>query len=770
MRHLIMMISGVCLLGAMAPAVVVGPYPIDSSTLHLWHFDTAINGVAPDMVTNNPIHLPLVNGAALTASAGGFGNALNTYDGIANPNGGIMGPYAGDAVNTIAISRLTGSDGAFTFEAIVRPDMAPGAEPTHMEIICGEGDGANETRGFQFRIQDGGTTLRFQSLAGTPIAAFDAPIAFTAGKWYHAAVTYNGNANTAGNLKLYWTELGTATTAQQVGSDSLNMTIDLTATVTTRFAIGNELRTTNGIGNENFEGLIDEVRISGIARAADDMILRSSIPWAKNPVPASGQTTVNPSITKQLGWDTAELANVTKHYVYLAESEPNFTGISPAVVTDLIDPIESAVTLTTDKVYYWRVDESINHSSPSDPNTVTGPIWSFETIKSGPAITADPDDAAVFPANAASFEAGFNSITTPTASWYKAGEPDVLLAGQTGAGTTVSGDYTVIVTDLGDGLFTSTLTVADTEIADEGYYYCSVTNSSSETQTTLSAGLAVKRLVAHYPFDGDANDAIGTVHGTLKNIDPNNSESLPVFVGGAPNYGQAIKFDGTQFVELTTAAYPKSGIGGALEAGTVVCWVRLDGFTATAMAMGNHNDGSGPGCQMWFSGTNGQQINFRLRQNTGDTEMPQVSGLTETTLAGDGQWHLLAATYEKGSVGQLYLDGEPFGASDAYTANPAFNPWTYPTIIGGNNNRGTITDLLNGAIDDLRVYNYRLGGLEIADLYLAGYPDAKPCILEYASQFDFTGPEGKPDCIVNLNDFAVMAAEWLSCGFYPQCQ
>lgn len=43
--------------------------------------------------------------------------------------------------------------------------------------------------------------------------------------------------------------------------------------------------------------------------------------------------------------------------------------------------------------------------------------------------------------------------------------------------------------------------------SDEAYYYCSVTNGSSETKTTLSAGLTVKRLVAYYPFDGNANDA-----------------------------------------------------------------------------------------------------------------------------------------------------------------------------------------------------------------------------------------------------------------------
>ena len=757
MKKLFMMVLAACLMASIAQAAVVGPYPVDPHTLHLWHFDATANAVVPDLATADPIDLPLVNKAALPASTSGFGNALNTYDGIAG-----VGPYAGDAVNPVAISRFTGSDGAFTFEAIVRPDMAPGAELTHMEMICGENDGANDVRGFQFRIQDGGTTLRFQNLAGTPIGAFDAPITYTAGKWYHAAVTYNGNANTAGNLKLYWTELGTAAAAQQVGVNTFNLAVDMTGTVMTKFAVGNELRTTSGIGTENFEGLIDEVRISGIARAAGDMMLRSAVPWARNPVPANGQIAVNPATTTQVGWDTAEIENVTKHYLYLVEDEPNFVGVSPTTVTDLSDPIESAVTLALDKIYYWRVDESILDSTANDPNTVTGPIWIFETIKSSPSITDDPEEAAVFPAGTALFEAGFNSFTTPTVSWYKAGDPAVLLASQTGAGTKVSGDITVVVTSLGDGVFTSGLSIANVELLDEGNYYCSVTNGSAETQTSLAAGLTVKRLLAYYPFDGDANDAIGTIHGTLKNIDPNN-ESLPVFISGVPTLGQAVEFDGTQYVDLTANAYPKSGLGNGLEAGTILCWVRIDTFTTAAtMVLGTHNDGSGPACQMWYGGTGGQQVNFRLRQNTGDTDMPYVNGLTETTFVGDGQWHLIAASYKKGSGGQLYVDGKRLGVSDPYTASPAFDAWAYPMVLGANNNRGIVTEFLDGAIDDLQIYNYVLEMNDIAKIYFE-VTGQRPCINDYPAQYDYDS-----NCIIDLSDFAVFTSQWLLNGFYQE--
>lgn len=756
MRTWLLIAFMACLSVSIAQAAAVGPYPVDAQTLHLWHFDASSGSNVLDMATVNPLNLPLVNGATLVLSADGYGNALNTYDGTTG-----VSPYAGDAVNAIALSRLTGADGAFTFEAIVRPDMAPGTEPTHMEIICAEADGANEARGFQFRIQDGGTALRFQSLAGS-VLAFDAPITYTAGQWYHVAVSYNGSPNTPGNLKLYWTALGTATSAQQVGSTTFNLTADLTGTVMSRFAVGNELRTTGGIGAENFEGLIDEVRISGIARAPEDMMLRSSIPWARNPVPANGQQSIDPATTTKLAWNTAELSNVTGHYLYLAEGEPNMS-VNPIVITDLADPIESSLSgLKTDKVYFWRVDESINNSAPTDANTVTGPIWSFETIKSVPSISANPANTSVFVGETAVFVMEFDSLTTPTVSWYKAEEPAILLATQSDAGTKTNGDFTVSVASLGNGSFSTSLSVGNVEMADEAYYYCTVTNGSSEITTSLSVSLTVKRPVAHYPFDGNVNDVVGTEHGTLKG-EPNDI-SLPGFITGVPNLGQAIELDGTQYVQLSTQAYPKGGLGAALEAGTIACWVRIDTFnTPVAMILGTHNDGTGPGCQMWFAGTNGQQINFRLRQNTGDADMPHVIGTSAASLVGDGQWHLIAATYEKGAVGQLYLDGVPLGGSDAYTANPAFDPWDYPMIIGANNNRGLVTDFLDGAIDDVIIFNYRLTGLEIADMYLVGNPDAVLCLRPYENAFDFDG-----NCRVDLADFATFASKWLSCGRYPE--
>ncbi len=85
-----------------ARAAVVGPYRVDSFTLHLWHFDeSADSGEAADAAEFGTIPLILQGPATLgNPSATGFGGALATTNG-AYADGG-----------TQLISSFTWSDGA----------------------------------------------------------------------------------------------------------------------------------------------------------------------------------------------------------------------------------------------------------------------------------------------------------------------------------------------------------------------------------------------------------------------------------------------------------------------------------------------------------------------------------------------------------------------------------------------------------------------------------------------------------------------------------
>jgi len=243
-------------------AIIAGPYSADEHTLHLYHFD----GNANDAAASNALDLTLSDATVNTASYSNFGTALDTFTG-----GNTAIAYTDEK---LVGTCFTGADGAFTFEAMIRPFVAITAIPNHMEIISGDDEDAS--RGWQFRITTTGQ-LEFNNLSASGnqfLAALPTTgdHAYEAGKWYHAAVTYNGQQGTAANLKFYWTKLD-AETGTAVELASFQMSGDINPSYAPDFAVGNEARSTPG---ENFEGLIDEVRICSIARGPEDMLFTSN--------------------------------------------------------------------------------------------------------------------------------------------------------------------------------------------------------------------------------------------------------------------------------------------------------------------------------------------------------------------------------------------------------------------------------------------------------------------------------------------------------------
>jgi hypothetical protein len=150
-----------------------------------------------------------------------------------------------------------------------------------MQILTAENDLAQgAARAWQFRIvpiggpgnaTGTGPLVEFINLSGevgvqslaAPLPAGADPDAAVEGGWYHVAVAYNGSEATADNLKLYWTLLDPSRTAANE-LFSGQMTQDLIAT-TPDLTLGNEGRD-NGGSSDSFLGVIDEVRISSIAR------------------------------------------------------------------------------------------------------------------------------------------------------------------------------------------------------------------------------------------------------------------------------------------------------------------------------------------------------------------------------------------------------------------------------------------------------------------------------------------------------------------------
>lgn len=259
------------------------PYTVDSNTLHLWHLDEVDQPAANAVGGGLAMTAINANGRLWTPSLAGFGTGMNPSLGRGTANGGVLSalPLANGTADDATMT-YAGADGAFTFEAIVRIDFDPAVAPASvvpMQIVTGDGDVA-ANRVWQFRLvpiggpgNAAGTAplLEFTNIRAevgvqsivTPLPLAADPDAIAQNGWYHVAVAYNGAEATADNIKFYWTLLDPARTAANE-LFSGQMTNDLIVAAPD-FSIGNEARDLGG-STDSFLGVVDEVRISDVAR------------------------------------------------------------------------------------------------------------------------------------------------------------------------------------------------------------------------------------------------------------------------------------------------------------------------------------------------------------------------------------------------------------------------------------------------------------------------------------------------------------------------
>ena len=134
--------------------------------------------------------------------------------------------------------------------------------------------------------------------------------------------------------------------------------------------------------------------------------------------------------------------------------------------------------------YYWRVD-ALEPNLPGEPVVHTGLDWWFTTQPASPRIEVDPVSVTV-PAGT-EVELSVSGINITSYQWYKDGQP-------------LSADPTRYV-----GQDTATLTIADVQTDDEGFYYCEADNSLNAPDTSASAQLLTERLVGWWKLDGESD-------------------------------------------------------------------------------------------------------------------------------------------------------------------------------------------------------------------------------------------------------------------------
>lgn len=335
-----------------ARAEIIAPYTPDEHTLHLWHLNEPVTPVA-DAIPNGIELQALENGATLGnesyVGAKNFGTAIATYVGNPAIAPGCAGqgdylaarPLLNSREDNVPL-RYAGVGQAFTYEAVVRVDFKPaanfGAEgwgqgrSLTMQILSGDAD-ENTDRAFQFRLAPIGTLngnpqplLEFINLnQGDNVQSLTAaiptngPEAIRAGNWYHVAVTYDGQPDRPDNLRFYWTLVQSKqTVANLIGTGQ--MTLNLPTGCSPDFAIGQIGRQSPDAPtlNNNFVGLIDEVRISGVARSPNEMLFGES------------------ALVKQSTTETANLA---------AATGTNPTAVTTEAAVDSIRRAADAVTV-----------------------------------------------------------------------------------------------------------------------------------------------------------------------------------------------------------------------------------------------------------------------------------------------------------------------------------------------------------------------------------------------------------------------------------------
>jgi hypothetical protein len=260
-------------------------------------------------------------------------------------------------------------------------------------------------------------------------------------------------------------------------------------------------------------------------------------------------------------------------------------------------------------------------------------------------------------------------------TWYKEGDSNPLTNG---------GDISGANSDI--------LQIANVEFSDEGYYYC----VASGALPSRPARLMVQQFVGHWRFDGDANDSIGSNHGT--------ASGSPVYTTG--KVGLAIDLDGSDdYVTLPAGVADTDDI-------TVITWVYWDGGNQWQRIF---DFGTSTSQYLFLTPLSGSNT-LRFAIKNGGSEQ-----IVETTQLATGQWVHVAVTL-RGSAATLYVNGAVAATNSSVTIYPID---FQPTINYIGDSQWSADPLFNGRIDDFRIYNYALPGSEIWNLW-GGSTDNPP--------------------------------------------
>jgi peptidoglycan hydrolase-like protein with peptidoglycan-binding domain len=206
-------------------------------------------------------------------------------------------------------------------------------------------------------------------------------------------------------------------------------------------------------------------------------------------------------------------------------------------------------------------------------------------------------------------------------------------------------------------------------------------------------GATTDGLIAHYAFDGNANDSAGSNHGT--------ASGGPTYAAG--KVGQGITLEGTDdYIDIPDTIEGLSTM-------TVAAWVKPSDLSgATRIIINQSGAGSDPIILDYARGTGTNDFKYRCILDNGT-----ITAAAQSPVFNDSNWHHIACVYN-GSDVKLYID----------SGSPSVSAGVFNGSLAASANNLTIgipnTTTWAGALDDIRIYSTALSAVQISEIFALG--------------------------------------------------
>jgi hypothetical protein len=233
--------------------------------------------------------------------------------------------------------------------------------------------------------------------------------------------------------------------------------------------------------------------------------------------------------------------------------------------------------------------------------------------------------------------------------------------------------------------------------------------------------------VAHYTFDEgsgqSAYDKSGNSNTGTLGASASPASDDPTWTNG--KYGKALSFDGSDdYVDVVD-----SDVYRPTKALTVSTWFKAPAQSDYKRIISTNSTANvGYDIHLFPSGAQGK-IQFDI--GTGS----QNSLVSTTTGLGDNKWHYVSGTWD-GQTMKLYIDGNQ-EASGNLTGTI-----TYSSTYLALGSTGSFGSLYNGAIDDVRIYNYARTQKQIVMDMNAGHPAVGSPVGSAVAHYKFDEGQG----------------------------